>query len=87
MSLVLDMSQQYALAAQKDNSILDCVKRGVGSQEREGNVSLCSVPHDEAQSGVLYPSLGPPAHERCGAVGVSPEGDHKDDRRAGAPLL
>jgi len=36
----LDMNQQYALAAQKANCALDCIKRGVTSREGEVIVPL-----------------------------------------------
>lgn len=60
----MNMSQQYVLAAQKTNCILDCIRREVASYA----TLLCS---HEASSGVQHSGLRPPAQDR--AVESDPE--------------
>ena len=78
-----NMSWQRALAAQKANHILGCIKRSVSSRSREVILPLCF--HETPE--VLCPDLGPPTQEGHGPAGVGPEEDHEDDQRAGETPL
>jgi len=84
MGKKLDIRQQCALAAQKANSMLGCIKRSMASRSREVILPLYSV---ETSPGVLHAALEPLAPEGHGAVRAGPEESHKDDLRAGAALL
>jgi len=72
------------LGAQKANHVLGYIKRRVASRSREVILPLCS---GQTPPGVLCSALESPAQERHGLVGAGPEEGHKDDLRAGAPLL
>ena len=71
----LDVSQQCALADQKANCALGCIKRGVASREREVIVppllSSC-----EAPSAVLRPDLGPSVQKGRATLGAGSEEGH-----------
>jgi len=82
----LDMSQQCALAAQKVNHVLGCIKSSVARILRKVILPLNSAlvrPHLES----CVQLWSPQAQERHGPVGAGPEESHRNDQRAGAPLL
>jgi len=80
----LNMTWQCVLAVQKASHILGGIKGGVASRSREVILPLCS---GETPPGILCPALEPSAQEGRGPVGVGPQEGHKNDPRAGAPLL
>ena len=73
------MTRQCALAAQKANCTLGCVKRSLSSMAREVILPLYAA--------LARLHLEPSAQERHGPVGAGPNEGHKNDQRDGTPLL
>ncbi|KAJ7419508.1 hypothetical protein BTVI_25067 [Pitangus sulphuratus] len=71
----LDMSQHRALAAQKANHILCCIKSRVASRSREVILPLCSVM--VRPPGVLHPALQSSTQDRHSRVGAIQRKDAK----------
>ena len=63
------MSQQRALAAQKANCVLKCIRRSVISRSGEVILYLCSALLCQNPPGVPLPVLGSPAQEEHGDAG------------------
>ena len=78
-------SLQCALAAQKANRVLGCIKSSVASRSREGILPLDSAllrPHLES-----CVQLWSPQHRKDMDGLEQVQRSHKDDPRAGAPHL
>jgi len=56
-------------------------------QQVKGGDSAPLLRSRETPPGVLHPTLEPLAQERHRPAGVGPEEGHKNDQRAGTPLL
>jgi len=82
----LDVTRQRVLAAHAVNRILGCIKRSVASRSREVILPLYSAlvrPHLEC-----CVQLWSPLHKKdTELLERVPEEGHRNDRRAGAPLL
>lgn len=81
----LDVTQQCALAAQKANSILACIKRGVANRLREVFLPLYSA-FMRPPPGVPCPGGQSSALKRHGPVEVNTEEGHQDGQRDEALL-
>jgi len=81
--VLMDLNQQCALEGQQLPGLYQ--KRS----DQKGEVSDCPslVCLHEAPAGILHPGLGPPSQKKWGAFGKGLEEGHKDDQRAGAPIL
>jgi len=81
----LDVSLQCALAAQQANRILGCIPSSVASRAREGIVPLCSaLVRPQLESCI---QLWSPQHRTDMHLWSRARGGHKNDLRAGTPLL
>ena len=82
----LDLSYQCALIAQ-EGQLYPGLHQEKGVQQAKGGDSAPLLHSGETSPGVLRPALEPSVQERRGPVGVGPEEGHKNDQRAGTPLL
>ena len=81
----LAIRQQYALAAQKANRILNCIKSDA-SRSRDVILPFYSA-SCEASPGALHPDVESSVQERHRPVRAHPEKGHKNDPRDGMPPL
>lgn len=79
-----EMSQQSVLAAQKTNCTLGYIKRIVASRSRKVILPLNS---SEIKTAVQLPALVSPVPEKHGSAPAAPKENHRNDQRAGVPLL
>ena len=82
----LDLSYQCALIAQ-EGQLYPGLHQEKGVQQAKGGDSAPLLHSGENPPGVLSPALGPSAQERQGPIVLGPEEGHRNDQRAGAPLL
>ncbi|GAB0194851.1 cAMP-dependent protein kinase inhibitor alpha [Grus japonensis] len=82
----LNMSRQCALAAQKANHVLGCIKSSVTSRSREGILPLYSPPARPPSCSTAS-SSGVPSTRKTWSCWSESRGGHEGDQRAGAPLL
>jgi len=61
-------------------------QKNTGQQGDGGDYSPLLCPYETLPE-VLCAGLRPSAQERCVTTGAGPEEGHKDDQRAGAPLI
>lgn len=82
----LDMSWQCAPAAQNTNCVLGCIKGSLASRLGEVILSCYSTLMGPQMEHCIQP-WGPQHRKKHGPVGVSSGQAHKNDQRAGEPLL
>ncbi|KAJ7405125.1 rna-directed dna polymerase from mobile element jockey-like [Willisornis vidua] len=80
-----NVSEQFASAANKANTMPGCINKGITSRDKEITIPLYTVlvrPHLE-QCSVLAPAL----EERYEQAEECPEKGSKDDQRTGKPAM
>lgn len=74
-------------ACSPERQLFPWLHQNKGDQQVEGGDSPSLLCSSETLPGVLCSAPGPPAQEGHERVRMSPEEGHKDDQRAGEPLL